>query len=358
MGTEKLLSYPWAISGASGTREAYGARLLQLIKNPLTAEQTNALRHEDISQKHPQVFRGKDKQRVRYSDFENEDGENDRREEHGEIYGSVGIVYLQGPMLYHSDMCMKGIDAVIEELQQMGNNPRIAAVLMVVDSPGGSVTGVETLSNVVTTFKATYGKRIHACIIGSACSAAYYAICGADNISFMDSNGMAGSIGTMVTLMDIREYLDMNGIKEITVNASLSTNKNKAFDDAINGDAAMLRNNLLDPINQNFLRSVQRNRGRKLGNNVPSLDFTQLSPEQTPEVLTGQVYVGQKAIDAGLVDRIERGGLMGALDYLQRWVREDAPPAEPIRIIENRTEPIAQHSGKLLGIDEKLKPFD
>jgi ClpP class serine protease len=93
----------------------------------------------------------------------------------------------------------------------------------------------------------------------------------------------------------------------VTVTATESTEKTKAFDEALKGKPALLRSTMLDPLNDVFVASVQ--------SHLPDID---------PEALHGRLYVGQAAVDAGLAHKL--GSLQDAIQ-LAFDLAEEAPTA-------------------------------
>ena len=289
---------------------------------PAVVRATSIARRADIIAKAARVYRGNG-ENVEYDALKQMPTKGDVVQKDGEEYGNIGIVYLRGEMVYEETWCRKNTEGTIQELQEMGNDPRIRGVMLVVNSPGGQVTGTERLANLVRDYSNLYKKKIFAYVEGMACSAAYWAISGATKIILAENSCILGSIGTMINFLDFGKFWDKNGVNEITVRASLSFNKGKAFDDAIDGKPETMRREMLDPTNANFLNGLKKNRGAKLG--IKDLDISSLTTDNVPELLTGRVYVGQEAIDIGLADRVAKGDLVDELRNAQQWQRVDAP---------------------------------
>lgn len=326
MNGEYLTPNKWLIEQQAA--RAFLAQFLHNKDTPIQAAKNVAIAKKiDIQAKQPRVFTGK-KKKVVYQDFV-ESGDDGKHEKDGEIYGAIGIVYLRGAMVSEGNWCVKGTAEIIEEIKDFGDNPNIQGVMLVVDSPGGMVKGTEIFANTVRDFRKNYGKKIFAYVEGSACSAAMWAISGADKIILAETTAMVGSIGTMVTLTDWSKYYELMGIKEIPVYATLSTEKNKAFSDAIAGNDSDLVTTILDPTNLSFLRAIQANRGAKMGEQVRNLDLTTATTAQTPDVLKGRVYIGEEGLTVGLADKIAKEGLDKELELMQSYAREETPNNQP-----------------------------
>jgi len=347
MINDKLAGHNWLIE----ENAAKNYLLNFLSKSNTTAiENIKAVRLArklDIEAKQPEVYKG-DKKKVRYDDFldSGEDGKNVDGES---IYGAIGIVYLRGAMVYESNWCVKGTVEITQEINDFGQNPNIMGVMLVVDSPGGMVKGTELFAQTVRNFKSKYGKKIFAYVEGMACSAAMWAISGADKIILSENTSILGSIGTMVSLADYTEYYKEMGIANVDVYATLSNKKNKDFNDAINGSPNGLIQTILNPTNLVFLSAMQANRGAKMGATVKELDLETATVENTPEVLRGTLYVGKAAVEVGLADKISKEGLEMELQIMQNQQSETVETKPNLPIImyaEQKTETPKQYINK------------
>ena len=88
---------------------------------------------------------------------------------------------------------------------------------MVVDSPGGQVTGTDLLAEAIK----NSATPIVAYIEGMAASAAYWIISGASKIVASSDLDRIGSIGTMLMVEDLKPFFEAQGVKFHEVYASL-----------------------------------------------------------------------------------------------------------------------------------------
>jgi ClpP class serine protease len=205
--------------------------------------------------------------------------------------GSIAVHTVAGVMLPEDTWWGLGTKTIGQRLQQADAHENIIAHVGVFRTPGGSTMGLE---NFAATIAGT--RKPFVGYAEQACSAGYWSISGANVIMLAGRTAMCGSIGTMAEFLDFSGMFEKMGIKLVTANATKSTNKNAAFKAAVDGDVKPLQQELLDPLNEVFLSTVQVNRDGKL------------DPKQEQEVLSGGVYVGQANLDNGLAD------LMGTLD--------------------------------------------
>lgn len=225
--------------------------------------------------------------------------------------GSVAMIDIEGAITKNDGLCNKGTETMRKELSIAGSDPSVSGVILNINSPGGSVWGTENFAKDIKNFRAKYNKPIATYVDGMACSAGYWLGSASDKVFISGETCELGCIGTKITMQDQRERLAAMGVKEVTVNASKSFNKNSVYEEAINGNTEPLKTELLDPINEVFLKSVTEARGTKLST------FTSTSGNNfVSDVLSGKTYIGNKAIEVGLADQI--GSLEDVVSYIEQ----------------------------------------
>ncbi|MGQ0589316.1 MAG: S49 family peptidase, partial [Sphingosinicella sp.] len=167
-------------------------------------------------------------------------------------------------------------------------DPAVTAIVLEIDSPGGSVYGVEEFANEV--FAARARKRIVAHANALAASAAYWIAAQAEQFSVTPS-GEVGSIGVVAVHVDYSEALKAEGIKITYVHAGeFKVEGNPA--EPLNDAAQAFIQQRVNEYYEMFLAAVARGRG--VGKTTVRKDFGQ-----------GRVYGAEQAKAAGMVDRIE-----------------------------------------------------
>jgi signal peptide peptidase SppA len=132
------------------------------------------------------------------------------------VYGSVAVIQISGvidKMISQFEMeCYGGVDLadIDQALSLAAADPRITRVVLVIDSPGGSVIGVADTAARIAALRDT--KEVHAFIPAMACSAGYYLASQADIISAAQS-AIVGSIGVYCAILDASEYYAELGAK-------------------------------------------------------------------------------------------------------------------------------------------------
>lgn len=206
-----------------------------------------------------------------------------------QIIGKVGLVRMQGIIGSHlstmETMCGGyDLDTFSEDMGAMATDPRVENVLLVVRSPGGSVTGVPEAAAIVR----DYPKGVIALTDDMAASAAYWIASQANEV-WVTPSGEAGSIGVYSAIVDESAAWAKEGYKLELMKAG----KHKAT--GIPGlplsdeDKAMIQAEV-DGLYEEFKATVRSRRG-----NV------------SDDVMQGQMFRGAKAVEAGLADAVVSG---------------------------------------------------
>lgn len=196
---------------------------------------------------------------------------------------SIGLLEISGTML-KADNCDDGMDSMTAYLYKCYENSNISGVLLMCDSGGGQVAGTEALAKAV----ADRNKPVVAWVNGMAASACYWVASQADMIVMNGQTSEVGSIGVMVSAVDLIPYWEKMGIKVHTVLADGSEDKNKNYFDLLKGKYEGIKAEL-NSIREIFHTAVKTGRGDKL---------------KGTEMLTGGMYPTEKAIALGMADKM------------------------------------------------------
>jgi ClpP class serine protease len=188
--------------------------------------------------------------------------------EHGDYlknsdsFDGIGVINLNGPITKNGGASSYGTKYLAQSMLQMSKDSRIKGFVIKTDSGGGATGAVSLMQEAISKVKET--KPVYALVEkgGMAGSAAYGIISGATKIFSEDEMNVVGSVGTMIQFSGKPNgTVDTDGEKHITLYATKSTSKNKGFEEAIENDNyQIIVNELLDPINENFISSVLKNR--------------------------------------------------------------------------------------------------
>lgn len=161
----------------------------------------------------------------------------------------------------------------------------VHSIVLAVDSPGGTVDGTHELTSQI--MQARGKKPIIAVADGLVASAAYWVASAADRIYIEGPTVEVGSIGVVATHIDVSEQDKMFGERYTEITAGKFKRISSAHRPLSEEGRASIQERV-DGIYSVFVRSVAANRGR--------------SVEQILEAADGRIYMGQAAVDVGLVD--------------------------------------------------------
>lgn len=202
--------------------------------------------------------------------------------------GSIAVINLSGPLMKRDQFCgPEGTATVGRHIQEADRNPNISAIILQVDSPGGTVDGTETLANIIKNTQ----KPVIGYVDGMAASAAMWIVSSCDEVIASGNTDMIGSIGTMISFADMKPAFEKAGIKFHEIMASDSFNKNVELMEALKGNYKPMQDNILNPTNKVFTNAIRVNREGKLD-------------KENEEVLTGKIYTSKQALKVGLIDSI------------------------------------------------------
>lgn len=204
--------------------------------------------------------------------------------------------------------------AVREQLQRAAADSSVRAVVLRIDSPGGSVVASEELYQAVRRL----GKPVVASLGETAASGGYYVAVGADRI-LASPGTITGSIGVIATVANLSELARKIGYRETVIKSGELKDMGNPLREMTPRERAVFQQ-LVDDMFQQFVDRVAQ--GRRL----PRARVLALA--------TGQVYTGAQALRLGLVD--ELGDLERALTRA-RALAKLPPDATVIRYVRRES---------------------
>ncbi|MDD5774373.1 MAG: signal peptide peptidase SppA [Candidatus Omnitrophica bacterium] len=209
-----------------------------------------------------------------------------------QVINGVAIIPVSGPITRASSFWSwlfggTSIAAINELLSLALNDYKVEAILFVFNSPGGTVAGVDALSQAI--MKSREQKPIVAFADGAMLSAAYWLGSAAD-VVVADKTAMLGSIGAIMEHRDLSKADEMMGMKRTYI----ASGKYKAFgNDAepLSTEAKQMYQNMTDYIYSVFVDAVARNRDVSVEDVLANM-------------ADGRDFIGQQAVDAGVADMV------------------------------------------------------
>lgn len=218
---------------------------------------------------------------------------------------NVAIVSMVGTMVKYSTMCTDGTEDVAALIQRAAADDQYHAVILRIDSGGGSISAIPPLVDAVKAVKAK-GKPIIA-LCDTCCSAAYWVASLCDMVLAQnDISSLFGSIGVMCSFQDARPYYEKMGYKIHEIYSTHSEHKNESFQLALKGEYDKIIKEDLDPIALSFQEVIKSNR--------KNLKLDEVG------LLTGKTYRASDSLRLGLIDGI--GDMGVALYHCRRLMNE------------------------------------
>ncbi len=217
-------------------------------------------------------------------------------------------------------------DSVMEALRAAFEEDSAKAVVLLINSPGGSPVQAGLINDEVRRLKALHKKPVYAVVEEMSASAAYYIAVSADQI-YVDKASIVGSIGVLMDGFGFTSIMDKVGVER----RLLTAGENKGFLDPFSPMSKTQKEfalTMLEQIHQQFIQVVREGRGKRL--------------KETPEMFSGLFWTGEEAIKLGLADHL------GSLDYVAREVVKAEDVVDYTRK-DNVAERIAKRFGAALG---------
>ena len=208
----------------------------------------------------------------------------------------VAVVYAEGAIVGGKGSIETiGSDRFAEVLRELREDESVKAVVLRVNSPGGSATASEVILREILLTKKK--KPVIVSMGNVAASGGYWIAAGADQI-FAEENTITGSIGVFGLLSNIQEIANEQGITWDVVKTGKFADISSNVRPKTEAELAIYQQSI-DKTYQLFLRKVAR--------------YRDLPIEQVKEIAQGRIWSGKEANQIGLVDRI--GGLESAIAY-------------------------------------------
>ena len=180
------------------------------------------------------------------------------RNSSGNSSGAIAVLSLSGVISQHPDWFADvSLDQFSSDLMSVVADPGVAAILVSIDSPGGSVYGVQELAGMM--MAAREQKPIVALANSLAASAAYWIGCSATEF-YCTPSGEVGSIGVWQAHMDISGALDQAGIKTTLISAGKYKTEGNPYQ-ALSEEAQAFMQSRVDDYYSAFVAAVANARG-------------------------------------------------------------------------------------------------
>lgn len=183
-------------------------------------------------------------------------------------------------------------EEIISQLDEAEKNPSVKAILLRVNSPGGSPAASQEIYEEIRKME----KPVVVSVSDTCASGAYYISCAADRIVANRSSSV-GSIGVIMQIPNYEDLYEKLGIKYTTIKQGKYKDVGSS-DRPINAEEMRLFEAQLKEIYRQFISDVAEARNMKVS--------------EVEELATGWVFLGTEALELGLIDDI--GNYKDAID--------------------------------------------
>ena len=211
----------------------------------------------------------------------------------------IAVIYAQGPVLYgEGSENIIGQEVFLEAIDDALKNRRVKAIVLRIDSPGGSALSSDIIWNAL--MKAKKEKPLVVSMGNVAASGGYYLAVAGDEIYATDMT-ITGSIGVFATVPNIKDFSESIGINASHVETHDNALGYSIFQ-APEGDFRATIKKGIEHVYDTFKTRVASGRN--------------MTMEEVEALAQGRVWTGEQALENGLIDGL--GGMDQALEAAAR----------------------------------------
>lgn len=230
-----------------------------------------------------------------------------------QVINQVAVIYAEGTIVGGKGGIEQiGSDRFAKELSELRQDEKIKAIVLRINSPGGSATASDVILREVLLAKEA--KPVIVSMGNMAASGGYWISAGADYI-FAEDNTITGSIGVFGLLPNIQKVGNNHGITWDVVQTGKLADISSTVRPKTDTELAIFQKSV-NQTYQLFLDKVAQ--------------YRKLPKDKVHQIAQGRIWSGKEAVKIGLVDRI--GGLEAAIAYAAQkaqlkdnWVVQEYP---------------------------------
>ena len=177
---------------------------------------------------------------------------------------------------------------VQEELRKAEEDERVKALVVRINSPGGTITASDTLHRELAEFKRRKKIPVIATIMDVGASGGYYAALAADTI-VAHPTAVTGSIGVVMLTVNAQGLMEKIGVAPMAIKSGAMKDAGSPFR-ALNADERAVFQGLIDDMFERFVKLIAQSR--------------KLPEARVRAFADGRVYTAEQARELGLIDRV------------------------------------------------------
>ena len=227
----------------------------------------------------------------------------------GGIQGRIAVIDITGTITNYATpgLLKQGenpVSLIYEKLQAVKADRKVKALVLRINSPGGTVTASDDVYRQIMRFKKETGMPVVALFMDLAASGGYYVACSSDHIVTYPTT-ITASIGVIMQTMSVKPALQRWGIEP----KAITSGPNKAVGsplEKLTDEHEKILQQLVDDFYGRFVNTVKTARPN-------------IKPEDLPWLTDGRIVSGQTAVQVGLAD--ELGDLQTAFDVAKKMAK-------------------------------------
>ncbi|MCD4814266.1 signal peptide peptidase SppA [bacterium] len=267
--------------------------------------------------------------------------------------GSIGLIEVQGMILEDR--------RIIMQLHKMNDHPMIRAIVISINSPGGTIASAQSISEEIKKIR-RLGKPVVVSMSEVCASGGYYIACAADRI-YANPGSITGSIGVILRYPEAGELMKKLGLN-MEVVKSVPYKDIGDFSRKMNKSEKKIMQRMIDDLHAQFVEAVFDARGDKLAQALAAKqekNLTDMLPEDIKKYLErlsdGRVFTGRQALQKGLIDKlgnlddaVQTAAFLAKLKGKPRVLRDEGPSF--LRRLMGSSQ---HHRKNVLGVLQGLK---
>ncbi len=195
------------------------------------------------------------------------------------------------------------VTRIREELKLAAKDKHIKAIILRINSPGGTVTAADIIYHEIEQFKEKTGIKVIACIMDLGASGGYYVAVSADKIVAHPTT-VTGSIGVIMLNLSFEGLLQKIGVKDTSIKSGEYKDMGSPLKTMTEEERKIFQG-IMNNLYERFLAVIAKNR-------------KELTPEKIRSLADGRIYTAQQALELKLIDQI------GYLDETIAQAKKDA----------------------------------
>jgi len=197
----------------------------------------------------------------------------------------VGVIEIKG--------LIKSSNPTLNNLIKLGENKHIKAIVLRIDSPGGTVGPSQEIYLEIMRLRR---KKPIVASLGSVAASGSYYIASAANKIVASPGTITGSIGVKMEFLNIQQLLNKLGLEPVVIKSGIFKDIGSPTR-KMSKEERMLLERVIKDVHTQFVEAIAKGRGLPL--------------DKVEEIADGRIFTGRRAKELGLVDRL--GNLQDAI---------------------------------------------